>query len=156
MIRVEDYQWGHYDYLEEWHSSQAHSCECIDVKCNVKNHGKKAVKKYTVYFTAYNGADEILKNQITGKSIIGISSADRLEPYCTQKLEEELWVNKSIRRVKIDHIDVVYADDTTESCKGNYVLTKEEQAILAEREKKEKKEALIVYIIVFFINFIFS
>lgn len=78
MIRVEDYQWGHYDYLKEWRSFRVNDVGGIDVKCTVKNHGKKAVKKYTVYFIAYNGADEIIKTQITRESIIGITSADRL------------------------------------------------------------------------------
>lgn len=169
MIRVENYKWGHQDNFKEgmagWHIFQADSAGGIDVKGTVKNRGKKAVKKYSVYFTAYNGADEMVKCEATGKSIIGVCSADRLEPSCTQKLfGEKLWYNKSIRRVEIDHIDVVYADGTTESCKGNYVLTEEEQKEESIHNEKIKKgfktylkicavSAIIIFLVYFFFLF---
>lgn len=143
MIRVEC-TWGHQDFNDKsatgWHLFQPNSAGGIDVKGIVTNHGKKAVKKYSVYFIAYNGADEVVECEASRRSIVEVCSADKLPLSGTQRLfGENLWYNKSIRRVEIDHIDVVYVDNTTESCKGNYVLTQEEQKLQTIRNNKVKR-----------------
>ncbi len=156
MLRVESFSWGHQGISSQsytdWHANQANSAGGVSVRGMVKNHGQKAVKKYTVYFKAYNGANEMVKCETTGKSIVGVSSADRVEPlYIQEFLLDNAWYNHSIRRVEIDHIDVVYTDDTTESCRGNYILNLEEQKAQQECNKNTKKllKGCLIYHIVF-------
>ncbi|MDE6036213.1 MAG: hypothetical protein K2G36_09925 [Ruminococcus sp.] len=148
MIRVNSFTWGYQDIHDEWHYFQADSAGGISVKYSVKNWGPKPVKKYTIYFKAYNGADEIVECTARHRSIAGVSSADCVEKDKTQsRLFENAWYNHSIRRVEIDHIDVVYTDNTTESCIGNYVLNEEEQKKQDKINKKVKKGCLIWFII---------
>ncbi len=140
MIRVEC-TWGYQDAIDTdrsgWHIFQANSAGGVSVKGIVTNYGEKAVKKYSVYFVACNGADEIVECEASGKKVVEVSSADCILPSSTQKLFfENVWYNRSIRRVEVFHIDVVYTDGTTESCDGNYVPTQEEQQ--AERENSKR------------------
>lgn len=144
MIRVESFLWGSRDFDSQnilgWNINQPNSAGGVSVRGTVANYGQKAVKKYSVYFRAYNGADEVVECTASGKSIMGVSSADRVESGGSQEFfAENLWYNYSIRRVEIDHIDVVYADNTTESCRGNHILTPEEQKIQQEVIKKSRK-----------------
>ena len=152
MIRVESLSWGYQDVINKglsgWHPNQANSAGGVSVKALVVNYGKKAVKKYTVYFVAYDGANEIVECETTRKSIQGVKSADRVSPSCPQSiLAENLWYSHAIRRVEVSRIDVVYTDGTTESCKGNYVLNAEEQKEADRWNKNAKKGCLIWFII---------
>lgn len=156
MIRVESFSWGNQGISSQsyadWHAYQANSAGGVSVRGIVKNHGQKAVKKYTIYFRAYNGANEMVECEASGKCIVGVCSADSVDPLCIQEFFlDNAWYNRSIRRVQIDHIDVVYADDTTESCIGNYILNSEEQKAQQECKKKSKKiiKGCLIYHIIF-------
>jgi len=176
MIRVEKFDFGHYGYFagyDGWHSHIANNVGGVSVKYTVKNYGEKFVKKYTIYFKAYNGADEIVDCTVRGQSIVSVSDADGVMPYDDfgyDGLLENAWYNASIRYIEIDHIDVVYDDNTTESCVGNYVLTKEEEELAAfeerrrvrfqkdmEREKsiRESLQAIVIIIILFILYHLF-
>ncbi|MDE7138372.1 MAG: hypothetical protein K2O29_07950 [Ruminococcus sp.] len=139
MIRVEKYEWGYKDYNNCWISNHANSAGGVSVNARVHNYGEKAVKKYTVYFSAYNGADELAFCTINDQGQQGIISTDCVEPSKSQRLfGENLWYNYSVRRVEIDGIDVVYADGTTESCNGNYIPTQEEKQLYDMKVKTLK------------------
>ncbi|MBD5160340.1 MAG: hypothetical protein HDT23_08900 [Ruminococcus sp.] len=162
MIRVESYDWGFQGYsdgYDGWHSKKANSAGGVSVKYKVKNYGSKGVKKYTVSFKAYNGANEIVPCTIRGDSIVGISSADFV---CSNGIQDgfssDVWYNYSIRYVEIESIRVVYDDDTTESCDGNYVLTPEEQQLKDRHDKKTASIGCItlIAIIVFIYWWIFN
>lgn len=172
MIRVEKFDFGHYGYFagyDGWHSHIANNVGGVSVKYTVKNYGEKIVKKYTIYFKAYNGADEIVDCTVRGQSIVSVSDADGVMPYDDfgyDGLLENAWYNASIRYIEIDHIDVVYDDNTTESCVGNYVLTKEEEEEERrrvrfqkdmEREKsiRESLQAIVIIIILFILYHLF-
>lgn len=139
MIKVISYDWGHeglvnssYDgsLVNGWISHQANSAGGVSVKFSVENFGTKTVRSYSIYFTPYNGAYEPVRCTVTNLCTKGVSGHDSLGPngIGSNKLFENAWYNHSIRSVSIDHIDVTYTDGTTESCKGNYVPTKEEES----------------------------
>lgn len=163
MIRVEKYDFGHYGYSNGqnvWQSHKADSAGGVSVKYTVKNYGRKPVKKYAIYFKAYNGADEIVNCTVRRESIVGVSDADRVEPYAFRDgLLKNAWYNNSIRHISIDHIDVVYTDDTTESCVGNHILTAEEKADLEAQHQKDLqdgKSCCLVGVVIMIILFIFG
>ena len=135
MIRVAKYDWGYQDY-DGWHSYRPSSYGGVSVRVIVTNYSQKPVKKYTVYFKAYNGAYEIVE------SIHGVTSADCVLSLATQELFfKDIWCNDSIRSVYIDHIDVVYTDGTTKSCTGNYIPTQEEKQAVEQVAKREAEQA---------------
>ena len=138
MIRVTSFDWGHEGLYKNsegrlvngWISNKANSAGGVSVEFSVGNYGTKSVRSLAIFFAPYNGANEPVRCETTNKCIKGVSSHDRLEGNTMKNnvLFENAWYNNSIRSVSIDHIDVTYTDGTTETCKGNYVPTKDEES----------------------------
>ena len=125
MLKVIKYDWGYYYNYDHtgWISKMANSVGGVSIKYDVKNYdGTKDIKKYRIYFDAYNGADEIVSCKASGITQACVASADRLPVGKVERanLLENAWYNNSIRDVKINRIEVEYVDGTTESCEGNY------------------------------------
>ena len=125
MLSVTNFDFGWYGYnngYERWNSKQANSAGGVSVRFDVKNLSSKPIKKYSVYFVAYNGADEIVECTTKHVTVMGANCADRLESGQERKgsLLENAWYNNSIRKVVVDHIEVLYSDNTTWSCQGNF------------------------------------
>ena len=139
MLGVTNFSWGHYDYDNMWRSKLPNSAGGISVKYDVKNYSSKDIKKYRIYFEAYNGADEVVSCKATGRTKAGVECADRLSAYGKSKgcLCENAWYNISIRDVKISRIEVDYADGTTESCAGNYTPNQNENKNARQKEHQD-------------------
>lgn len=156
MIKVTYYDWGH-EGVNGWVSKSANSSGGVSVKYDVKNYGKP-VTKFTVYFKAYNGADEVVSCTIRNEYIRGVRSTDYIGENDKVKnlLFENAWYNHSIRYIAVDKIDVVYSDGTTETCDGeNCSPSIEEMNDLVEKRGcSEAFLAFIILIIIFVIAFI--
>ncbi len=139
MLGVTNFSWGHYDYDNMWRSKLPNSAGGISVKYDVKNYSSKDIKKYRIYFKAYNGADEVVSCRATGRTEAGVECADRLSAYEKGKgcLCENAWYNISIRDVKISKIEVDYADGTTESCIGNYTPDLNENQNVRQKDHQD-------------------
>lgn len=153
MIEVINLEWGWYDRAKDiFHSDIANSAGGVSLQYNLVNHGEKAVKKYAVYFKAINGANEPALCTIQHTAVQGVAGYDRIDSNCeTDKLlAENLWYSHAIRDVIVDHIEVVYTDETTESCTGNYIPNDEEieQEIKTEYSTySEETKKNILYVI---------
>ena len=137
MIKVISYDWGHEGLVRDssgslvdgWISNKANSAGGVSVKFTVRNYGTKPVKKFTVWFTPYNGAFERVKCTACNVDTRGVNCADPIGVNAQHGgLFENAWYNHSIRSVMIDRIEVTYADGTKQSCTGNYTPTPEEEA----------------------------
>lgn len=158
MIEVQNFSWGH-EYVtyhngnksKFWMPMAPNSAGGYSVRFDVKNHGDKPIKKYSVLLAALNGADEIVKCEASHADIQYVNSADFLDAHQLRKgcMAENLWYNKSIRSVRIVGIAVIYADGTQESFEGNYIPTEEEKAREKEdKAKADRKAALILLVII--------
>lgn len=142
MITVTNYDWGHIS-IDKWVSHMANNAGGVSVKLSVANYGKP-VKKYTIYFKAYNGANELVECTVSNISVRGVSSADYLGTGKTEHdlIFENAWYNHSIRSVRINRIEVVYNDGNTETCRGNHHLSEEElkQKEISEQKTKQSEQ----------------
>lgn len=92
---------GYQQSYADWHAYQANSAGGMSVRGIVKNHGQKAVKKYTIYFRAYNGANEMVECEASGKCIVGVCSADSVDPLCIQ--EFFFWIMHGITVLSVGY-----------------------------------------------------
>lgn len=162
MIRLIDYDWGHAGLVEGddlwtgqstlydgWVSHQANSAGGVSVKFSVKNYGTKNVKKFRVYFSAYNGAGEKVSCTVRRESTRVVASTDMVRAGETKDsfVWNNTWYNNSIRSIKIDRIEVTYTDGTTESCNGNYMPTSTDQETAKKSDLTNLKIALLELVI---------
>ena len=145
MLRVYAYDWGHEGIDGEWIANRANSAGGVSVRYSVWNY-KKPVKKYTVYFKAYDGAGELVTCEASRKTVCGAKSADYLskDSYRNDCVIENAWYSHAIRRIEVDSIEVTYSDGTTEKCQGNYTPTAEDRAGDPEKEKEGCTLAVLV------------
>ena len=103
----------------------------IDLTYSVINCGTKDIKKYTIMFVPYNGADEPLIDQF-GKCEAVTSDFDLLPAGKLRNTGSAApwWYTTQMRYIRVGGIEVTYTDGTTESCVGNYNPTENEADIV--------------------------
>ena len=166
MLKVESLNWGHREdvwdpimerYESKFISHTPNSAGGVEVEYTLSNYGNKAVRKYSVVFTPYNGADEKHIDE-HGNCDITINGYDRIK--ANDKLElksaKPIWYSFAIRDVKISSIEVVYEDGTTKKCEGNYTPTLTEVQLKYPTPTTKDTVTAIIYLVFFVAVFIIA
>lgn len=114
-IYIWDFIGGSRDIYGDWHN-RPNSAGGYSVKLNFKNNTDKTIKYAIFFITPYNSVNDPVQCSISFESTDGLKYTGPLAPsgIATYRLWENVWYNNSISRVQLEHIMVIYMDDTVD------------------------------------------
>ncbi len=117
----------------------------VDISHKYYNAGEKEIKYITFSYLAYNAVNDIVGNNVNGKTEVSVRLTGPISPKKTDKVEwENVWFNPTVSTVVISKIHIQYMDDTEELIEGKDIISIHDQesayydevTIPAQKEKR--------------------